>query len=197
MGKEIPVFSVSKTDEAGDKLIYCRVFCQREEPPPLRLLLDFLKSKSQVPLVPKMDPEALEDWSWVQIALGYHRDRKPIQIFCVRNQGTYQDVFEQEQTGFSKQLSAFGDQEAELAREFVVRAKFILTAQLSKNDITDEGYDFNGWILEFFQDNCTGIVQIDEQGFFSPKGELIVNLQNDPDEDFSVPQIKPSKDNGS
>ena len=179
MGKEIPVFSATKTDEAGDTLIYCRVFCQREEPPPLRLLLDFLKSKSQVPLVPKMDPEALEDWSWVQIALGYHRDRKPIQIFCVRNQGTYQDVFEQEQTGFSKQLSAFGDQEAELAREFVIRAKFILTARLSKKDITDEGYDFNGWILEFFQDNCTGIVQIDEQGFFSPKGELIVNLQND------------------
>ena len=28
----------------------------------------------------------------------------------------------------------------------------------------------NGWILEFFQENCNGIVQIDGQGFFSPKG---------------------------
>ncbi len=158
----------------------------------MRLLLDFLKSKSQVPLVPKMDPEALEDWSWVQIALGYHRERKPIQLFCIRNQGTYQDVFEQEQTGFSNQLSAFGGQEAEIAKEFVVRAKFILTARLNKSDITDEGYDFNGWILEFFQDNCTGLVQIDEQGFFSSKGELIVDMQNDPEEDFFVPQIKPS-----
>ena len=74
----------------------------------------------------------------------------------------------------------------------MVRAKFILTARISKNDITDEGYDFNGWILEFFQENCTGIVQIDEQGFFSPKGELIVDMQNDPEEDFSKPQIQPS-----
>jgi hypothetical protein len=192
MAKEIPVFSLTKTDEPKEEVIYCRVFCQREDPSPLRLLLDFLKSKSQVPLVPKMDPEALDDWSWVQVSLGYHRERKPIQLFCVRDRGTYKDVFEQEQAGFSGQLSAFGDQEAEIAREFVVRAKFILTARLIKNDITDEGYDFNGWILEFFQDNCNGIVQIDGQGFFSPKGELIVDMQNDPVEDFSTPQIKPS-----
>jgi len=192
MAKEIPVVSMTKTDEQGEEIIYCRVFCQREEPPPLRLLLDFLKSKNPLPLVPKMDPEALEDWSWVQISLGYHRERKPIQLFCIRDRGTYKDVFEQEQAGFSGQLSAFGDQEAEIARECVVRAKFILTARLIKNDITDEGYDFNGWILEFFQDNCSGIVQIDGQGFFSPKGELVVDMQDDPEEDFSTPQIRPS-----
>ncbi len=29
MGKEIPVFSTTKTDEAGEEVIYCRVFCQR------------------------------------------------------------------------------------------------------------------------------------------------------------------------
>lgn len=192
MGKEIPVFSVTKTDEDGEEVIYCRVFCQREEPAPLRLLLDFLKSKSQVPLVPKMDPEGLEDWSWAQISLGYHREQKPIQLFCVRDRGSYKDVFEQEQAGFTARLSAFGDQEAELAREFVVRAKFILTARLIKNDITDEGYDFNGWILEFFQDNCNGIVQIDGQGFFSPKGDLVVNMQEDPEEDFTKPEIQSS-----
>ncbi len=192
MGKEIPVFSVTKTDEDGEEVIYCRVFCQREEPAPLRLLLDFLKSKSQVPLVPKMDPEGLEDWSWAQISLGYHREQKPIQLFCVRDRGSYKDVFEQEQAGFTARLSAFGDQEAEIAREFVVRAKFILTARLIKNDITDEGYDFNGWILEFFQDNCNGIVQIDGQGFFSPKGDLVVNMQEDPEEDFTKPEIQSS-----
>ena len=192
MAKEIPVLSTTKSERADDELVYCRVFCQREEPPPLRLLLDFLKSKNQVPLIPKMDAEALEDWSWAQITLGYHRERKPIQLFCVRNRGTYKDVFEQEQAGFSSQLSAFGDQEAALAREFVDRAKFILTTQFAKNDITDEGYDFNGWIVEFFQDNCTGIVQIDGQGFFSPKGELVVDMQNDPEAQVSTPHITPS-----
>ena len=192
MGKEIPVFSVTKTNEDGEEVIYCRVFCQREEPAPLRLLLDFLKSKNQVPLVPKMDPEALDDWSWVQISLGYHREQKPIQLFCVRDRGSYKDVFEQEQAGFTAQLSAFEDQESGIAREFIVRAKFILTARLIKNDITDEGYDFNGWILEFFQDNCNGIVQIDGQGFFSPKGELVVDMQDNPEEDFTKPEIQPS-----
>ena len=50
-------------------------------------------------------------------------------------------------------------------------------------DITDEGYDFNGWILEFYQENCNGIVQVDGQGFYSPKGTLIVDMSApDPEE---------------
>jgi len=106
MGKEIPVVSTTKSDEAGNEFVYCRVFCRREEPPPLRLLLDYLKSKNQVPLVPKMDPEALDDWAWVQVAMGYHRERKPIQLFCIRDRGTYKDVFDKEQGGFSGHLSA-------------------------------------------------------------------------------------------
>ena len=179
MGKELSVISLTQSDEAGNELVYSRIFCQRKDPPPLRLLLDFLKSKSQVPLIPNMAPETLDEYSWVQVALGYHREKKPVQVFCIRNIGTYQDVFEQEQTGFSGQLSAFGDVEADLAKEFVVRANFIIATRILKNDISEEGYDFNGWILEFFQENCTGIVQIDGQGFFSPKGELIVDMQND------------------
>ncbi|NKB81808.1 MAG: hypothetical protein GKS05_07980 [Nitrospirales bacterium] len=180
MGKDIPVVSITKPeDDAPEDAIYCRVFCQRQESPPLRLLMDFLKSKGQVPLVPKMDPEALDDWTWVQISLGYQRERRPIQLFCVRNQGSYKDVFEKEQAGFHGQLSAFGDEEAHLAKEFVDRAHFIITTRLIKDDINDEGYDFNGWILEFFQENCNGIVQMDGQGFFSPKGELVVDFQEE------------------
>lgn len=193
MGKELSVISLTQSDEAGNEFLYCRVFCQRQDPPLLRLLLDFLRSKSQVPLIPQTAPDVLDDYSWVQIALGYHRERKPIQLFCIRNDGTYQDVFEKEQAGFSGHLSAFGDVEAELAKEFVVRASFILTTRLIKNDITDEGYDFNGWILEFFQENCNGIVQIDEQGFFSPKGDLIVDMHGGPAQhDFSKTEIQPS-----
>jgi len=58
-----------------------------------------------------------------------------------------------------------------------------------RNDITDEGYDFNGWILEFFQENCNGIVQIDGQGFYSPKGELVVDME---EADESNQDIGPS-----
>ncbi|UCE63740.1 MAG: hypothetical protein JSU59_00855 [Nitrospirota bacterium] len=179
MGKEIPVFSSTQPleEQTPETLTYSRVFCQREESPQLRLLLDFLKSKNQIPLIPTMDPEALDDWDWAQITLGYNRERKPIQLFCVRDRGSYQDVFESEKMTFLKRLSVFDDEESQIAREFVDRARFIATTQMVKNDITEEGYDFNGWILEFFQENCNGIVQIDGQGFFSPRGELVVDLE--------------------
>jgi hypothetical protein len=178
MGKEIPVYSSTQIEEKiPEAVIYARVFCQREDSPQLRLLLDFLKSKNQIPLIPKMDPEALDDWDWTQITLGYNRERKPIQLFCVRDRGSYKDVYETEKTLFLNRLSVFDDEEAQIAREFVNRARFIATTQMVKKDITEDGYDFNGWILEFFQENCNGIVQIDGQGFFSPRGELVVDME--------------------
>lgn len=179
MAKELPVFPSPQQSETTEReeLTYSRVFCTRTDSPPLRLLLDFLKSKNQIPLIPKMDPEALDDWDWVHISLGYNRERKPLQLFCVRDRGSYQDVFEGEKTSFFNRISVFDDIEAGIAREFISKARFIATTQMVKKDITDEGYDFNGWILEFFQENCDGIVQIDGQGFYSPKGELIVDME--------------------
>ena len=178
MGKELPILPSSPQQSGGqEEFIYSRVFCGRENSPPLRLLLDYLKSKGQIPFVPKMDPAALDDWAWVRVSLGYHRERKPIQLFCIRDRGSYQDVFEKERADFLDRLSVFDDVEGQLVREQVTRSRFIATTRFAKADMTDEGYDFNGWILEFFQENCNGIVQVDGKGFFSHKGELIVELQ--------------------
>lgn len=191
MGKELPIISSGTQPaqpEAAEQVVYSRVFCARENSPPLRLLLDFLKSKGQVPLVPKMDQEALDDWAWVQIGLGYHRERKPIQLFCLRDRGTYRDAFEQEQKAFLDRLSIYDDIEGQLAHESVARARFIATTRFVQSDMTDEGYDFNGWVLEFFQENCNGIVCIDGQGFFSPKGDLIVDLQDTSSDVDAVPE---------
>lgn len=179
MGKELPIVSSPaqpSAQEQGETYLYSRVFCQKENSPPLRLLLDFLRSRGQTPLTPNIDQAALDEWAWVHIALSYNRERKPIRLFCMRDRGSYQDVFEQERTRFLEVLSAFDDIEADLLREHVTRARFILTTQLVPVDITDEGYDFNGWILQFYQEHCNGIVQVDDQGFFSPRGELIVDL---------------------
>jgi len=180
MAKELPILpSPSQPPEAGqtEAFTYSRVFCTRENSPPLRLLLDYLKSKGQIPLIPKMDPAALDDWAWVRISLGYSREKKPIQVFCLRDRGTYKEDFEKERAEFLDRLSVFDDEEAQVAREFVTRARFLVTTQLAKADITEAGYDFNGWILEFFQDNCNGVVQVDGHGFFSPKGDLIVPME--------------------
>jgi hypothetical protein len=178
MAKELPILPSSpEGTQPEDVFIYSRVFCGRDNSPPLRLLLDYLKSKGQVPLIPKMDPEALDDWAWVQISIGYHRDRKPIQLVCARDRGSYQDVHEQERAQFLERLTVFDDIEAQLVRECVSKSKFLVTTRMVEGDVNDEGYDMNGWILEFFQENCNGVVQIDGQGFFSPKGELIVELE--------------------
>ena len=180
MGKDLPVLPLGAASQASEQLesiLYTRVFCQKENSPPLRLLIDFLKSRGQTPIVPAdLQEGALEEWAWVQVALGYQRARKPIHLFCVRDRGSYRDVFDQEKKLFLDLLTAHSDIEAQLAIEYVTRSRFILTTRMAEHDVTDEGYDFNGWILEFYQEQCDGIVQIDKQGFYSPKGDLIVDM---------------------
>ena len=180
MGKDLPILPLGAVGQAPEQLgsfFYSRVFCQKENSPPLRLLIDFLKSRGQSPIVPpNLEEGALEEWAWVQVALSYHRERKPVHLFCVRDRGSYRDVYDQEKIFFLDALSAHSDIETQLAMEYVNRCRFILTTRMAENDVTDEGYDFNGWILEFYQEQCNGIVQIDKQGFYSPKGELIVDM---------------------
>ena len=180
MSKELPIFSGGASGggtEQPDKFIYSRVFCQRDNSPPLRLLVDFLKARGHAAIIPPgIDEAALDEWAWVQMALGYHRDRKPIQLFCLRDRGSYKDIYDQEISQFSELLSLHDDVEAQLVRGYLANCRFILTTRMAENDVTEDGYDFNGWILEFYQEQCNGIVQIDDHGFYSPKGDLIVDM---------------------
>lgn len=180
MGQELPILPTNgqpATSEEAESFIYSRVFCQKDNSPPLRLLIDFLKAQGQTPIVPSnIDEMAFDDWAWVQVALGYHRDRKPIHVFCVRDRGSFREVFEQEKRQFLELLTAHDDIESQLVRESISRSRFILTTRFSEQDMTDEGHDFNGWILEFYQEQCNGIVQIDNRGIYSPKGDLIVDM---------------------
>ncbi len=182
MGKDLPIISVGtegSSSEQTENFLYSRVFCQQENSPPLGRSLEFLRSRGQSPILPStLEEGMLQEWAWVQVALGHHKDRKPIQVFCVRDRGSYRDVYDQEKQQFLDVLTAYADVEAQLALEYVNRCRFILTTRMVEHDVTDEGYDFNGWILEFYQEQCNGIVQIDRQGFFSPKGELIVDLSS-------------------
>jgi len=186
MAKELPILpSPAQPADAAqaEQYQYARVFCQKENAPPLRLLMEFLKSRGQTPIPPPgMDDTMLDEWAWVQVTLGYDNNRKPIQVFCIRDRGTYQDVFDQEKNQFLEVLFAHDDIEAGVVRQCIELARFVVTTRYAQDDMTDEGYDFNGWILEFFQEQCNGIVQIDDQGFYSPKGQLIVDLSSSREE---------------
>lgn len=187
MGKELPLVSEHAEDKGKEPLkryVYCRVFCQRDNSPPLRLLCDFLKAHGQTAIIsPNIDETALDEWAWVQMALGYDKNRKPIQLFCLRDRGSYKDLYEQEKKQFLELLSVYDDVEPQLIRAHVANSRFILTTRIDEKDITEEGYDFNGWILQFYQEQCHGIVQIDGIGFYSPKGDLVVDLSDGADDD--------------
>ena len=186
MGKQLPILpaTAQPAGTSAEKFIYSRVFCQKENPSPLRLMMEFLKSRGQLPILPSdMTDEALDEWAWVHVTLQYDRARKPVQVFCFRDRGAYQEGFEQEKDQFLQALASYDDVEASLVADQLRKARFILLTRLDPSDITDEGYDFNGWILEFYQENFNGIVHVEGQGFYSPKGTLIVDMSaNDPEE---------------
>ena len=96
MGKDLPILPLGADSQVSDQpesILYTRVFCQKENSPPLQLLIDFLKSRGQAPIAPvDLQEGALEEWAWVQVTLGYHRERKPIHLFCVRDRGSYRYV---------------------------------------------------------------------------------------------------------
>ncbi|NOT96128.1 MAG: hypothetical protein HOP00_07450, partial [Nitrospira sp.] len=65
MAKELPILpsTAQPADEAqAESFQYSRVFCQKENSPPLRLLMEFLKSRGQTPIAPPdMDDTMLDE----------------------------------------------------------------------------------------------------------------------------------------
>jgi len=186
---EIPVFTINTGQQKKEpKLFFTRVFCLRKESPPLALLIEFLKAKKLTPILPKeVDDKLLNVWNWVGVELTYNKDRAPILLTCVRKDSAQGEIFDQDIQG----LLNFAEAHRELDNWQVVDqlrgCRFYVATILDKNDITEEGYDFNGWILQFFQENCNGMVQIDGQGFFDAEGEVLLEL---PSTDDDVPEPK-------
>jgi len=186
---EIPVFTINTGQQKKEpKLFFTRVFCLRKESPPLALLIEFLKAKKLTPILPKeVDDKLLNVWNWVGVELTYNKDRAPILLTCVRKDSAQGEIFDQD----IQRLLNFAEAHRELDNWQVVDqlrgCRFYVATILDKNDITEEGYDFNGWILQFFQENCNGMVQIDGQGFFDAEGEVLLEL---PSIDDDVPEPK-------
>jgi len=186
---EIPVFTINTGQQKKEpKLFFTRVFCLRKESPPLALLIEFLKAKKLTPILPKeVDDKLLNVWNWVGVEITYNKDRAPILLTCVRKDSAQGEIFDQDIQG----LLNFAEAHRELDNWQVVDqlrgCRFYVATILDKNDITEEGYDFNGWILQFFQENCNGMVQIDGQGFFDAEGEVLLEL---PSIDDDVPEPK-------
>ncbi len=192
---EIPVITIAGPQKKEPKEFFTRVFCLRKEPPPLGLLVEFLKARGATPILPsELTEKFLNSWNWVGVEIGYAKDKRPIVLTCVRKGGAQDEVFKQDIEG----LLHFVESHREIDNWRVVDqlrgCRFYIATILDKNDITEDGYDFNGWMLQFFQENCDGMVQIDGQGFYDEMGEIIFELPpvDEEAEPESVPPPQPS-----
>lgn len=180
---EIPVITVAGPQPKEPKLFFTRVFCLRKESPPLGLLIEFLKARGATPIIPsEVNEKLLNSWNWVGLELGYAKDRKPILLTCVRKGGAQEDIYKTDIEGLLHFVEAHHEDDNWRVVDQLRACRFYIATILDKNDISEEGYDFNGWILQFFQENCDGLVQIDGQGFFNAEGEIILEMPSLEDE---------------
>ncbi len=174
---EIPVFTIPGEQKKEPRQFFTRVFCLRKDPPPLALLVEFLKSKGATPILPEtVNAKLLNSWNWVGIEIGYQKDREPILLTCCRKGSAQDEIFTQDIEGLRSFVDAHRELDSWRVSDHLRACRFFVASILNKNDITDEGYDFNGWILQFFEENCDGMVQIDGQGYYGPEGEILLDL---------------------
>jgi hypothetical protein len=185
---EIPVFTIPGEQKKEPKQFFTRVFCLRKEPPPLGLLIEFLKAKGVTPLLPnEVNEKLLNSWNWVGIEIGYDKARQPILLTCCRKGSAQDEVFQQDLEGLLQFVESHREIDHWRVADHLRGCRFFVASILDKNDITDEGYDFNGWILQFFEENCDGMVQIDGQGFYNPEGGIILELPSLDEDDAIEP----------
>jgi hypothetical protein len=193
---EIPVITIAGPQPKEPKQFFTRVFCLRKEPPPISLLIEYLKARGASPIIPsEVNEKLLNSWNWVGIEIGYAREKKPILLTCVRKGGAQDDIFKQDVEGLLHYVESFREIDNWRVVDQLRGCRFYVANILDKNDITEEGYDFNGWILQFFQENCDGMVQIDGQGFFDENGEILFELPplDDEPQPDAPPLLNPEK----
>jgi len=174
---EIPVITIIGPQQKEPKQFFTRVFCLRKEPPPLSLLIEYLKARGATPIIPpEVTDKLLNSWNWVGMEIGYAKDKTPILVTCVRKGGAQNDIFKQDIENLLNFVEAHREIDNWRVADQLRGCRFYIANVLDKNDVTEEGYDFNGWILQFFQENCDGMVQIDGQGYYDENGELIFEL---------------------
>src|SRR5437867_9671177 len=73
---EIPVITITGAQQKEPKEFFTRVFCLRKEPPPLSLLVDYLKARGATPIITAdVNEKLMNSWNWVGIEVGYAKDR--------------------------------------------------------------------------------------------------------------------------
>jgi hypothetical protein len=158
---------------------YVRAFCTAEESPPVRSVLQALESKG-VRLTVEDDynnPQTLDSPDWQQFGFLYKPGKLGILVECNRHDGSADCLAAEEIQEFVDLIGEPGrSQQKRKVIDHLRVTQFVIACQLPSTDIDSDGFDANREFLNYFVNQCGGMIQADGEGFYDGR-ELIVPLK--------------------
>lgn len=170
---------------------YVRAFCTAPQVPDLASIQAWLRGHNSSAIIDEANhsveaAHAGEMWppildlatsEWEQVAIAYRSGKLPILAECNRNDGSDDCVARDEIAEFVEFIGKPGLSAAERqVLQHLAATRYIIACQLPTSDIEEDGYATNDLFLEFFVENCGGIIQADGEGFYR-HSKLIVPIK--------------------
>ena len=155
---------------------YVRVFSQAEDFPSLYTMCDELVEEGfEFSTAPGKDEPEFKEIDWRNLILQYDEAFKAIELERdIKEDGN--TVFREEQEEFLEALKKLPYSKGQKkALEIIKNAVQIYAFEVDE-DITEEGWEFLEFMLDFICDATDGYVQVDEEGIYDKNGELMIEM---------------------
>ncbi len=155
---------------------YARVFSQAEDFPSLYAICDeLLEEGFEFATSPGKDEPEFKESNWRNMLFQYDENAKPIELDRdTKEQGD--GIFEEEQEEFQESIKKLPYSKGQKkALEILKNAVQIYAFEVEEN-ISEEGWEFLEYLLDFICDATDGYVQVDDEGIYDKDGELLVEM---------------------
>ena len=155
---------------------YVRVFSMAEDFPSLYAICDeLLEEDFEFATYPGKDEPEFKESDWRSVVLQYDENFKPIELDrSTKEQGD--NVFKEEQDEFLEAIKKLPYSKGQKKALEILKNAVQIYAFEVEEDITEEGWDFLGCMLDFICDATDGYVQVDEEGIYDKDGELLIEM---------------------
>ncbi|KAB7530236.1 hypothetical protein F8C76_01630 [Flagellimonas olearia] len=154
---------------------YTRVLCVTKNKPTVQNILCFLTANG-VEVRSNLNERDLQTKDWNHFELVYDENSPPllVELNLVGNSDGLAEEELEELLGYIGTPNFY-----ELKKKKVIghlkRTKYIICVQLPIHAMKDKGHDVNGKLMQYFQRNFSGMIQIDRKGFYNGS-ELLLEL---------------------
>jgi hypothetical protein len=153
---------------------YVRAFCTSGDPPPLRTILDWVRSEGvSLDLDTENVTPDVDSSDWKEAELRYKPGNQPIVVDVTRSRD---ELLSEEIDEFLEFLEDTPDSTAKSKVLKHLRETDAIVAVQLLGDVDDEGHAAASTFLNFFVVNCGGLIQADAEGFYDGD-EVIVELE--------------------